>query len=78
VLPVTSIDLYRYDCPQTGSIAVDFPGLTSQAQDVINAFAGGLGTPQSENCLTLNIWAPKLQETSTKQPVLVFFHGGRE
>ena len=48
---------------------------------MINAFAGGAGTPQSEDCLTLNIWAPPLAKDlrkQKKQPVLVFFHGGRE
>ncbi|GAB7325729.1 hypothetical protein MBLNU13_g09689t2 [Cladosporium sp. NU13] len=63
---------------------VDFPGFTPQAQGIINAFAGGAGTPQSEDCLTLNIWAPLREKKSSKQkkeeekqPVLVFFHGGR-
>ena len=64
------------DCQQTESRSVDFPGFTPQAQDGINAFAGGLGTPQSEDCLTLNIWAPALHMNPTEQPVLFFFHGG--
>jgi cholinesterase len=69
------------DCPQAASKPVDFPGFTPQAQGIINAFAGGAGTPQSEDCLTLNIWAPSSSKRSKKQdkvPVLVFFHGGRE
>jgi cholinesterase len=69
------------DCPQTVSKPVAFPGFTLQAQGIINAFAGGLGTLQSEDCLTLNIWAPKFQGRPSKKdirPVLVFFHGGRK
>lgn len=69
------------DCPQSASIPVNFPCFTPQAQSVINAFAGGAGTPQSEDCLTLNIWVPRLGgklEKQKKQPALVFFHGGRE
>jgi hypothetical protein len=70
------------DCPQTPAKPVNFPGFTPQAQGIINAFAGGAGTPQSEDCLTLNIWAPlrgkKARKQKEKQPVLVFFHGGRE
>lgn len=66
------------DCPQTTSRPVDFPGFTPQAQSIINAFAGGGGNEQSEDCLTLNIWAPPMQHAKEKQPVLVFLHGGRK
>lgn len=34
-----------------------------------------LTQPQSENCLSLNIWTPQHQ-TDTKIPVMVFIHGG--
>jgi len=44
--------------------------------DYATAF-GAIGTPQSENMLTLNIWAPA--KTSKRQgllPVLIFLYGG--
>nr|OQO27277.1 hypothetical protein B0A51_04913 [Rachicladosporium sp. CCFEE 5018] len=65
------------DCPQTVAKPVNFPGFTVQAQGIINAFAGGQGTPQSEDCLSLNIWSSSTRPKGKKQPVLVFFHGGR-
>lgn len=34
---------------------------------------GGLDAPQSEDCLSLNIWAPK---TARRAPVMVWIHGG--
>ncbi len=41
-------------------------------QAELDAAAGGVG-PTSEDCLTLNVWAP---ETSSPKPVMVFLHGG--
>src|SRR5262245_5454793 len=35
---------------------------------------GDFERPQSEDCLTLNIWTPALD--SKKRPVLVWIHGG--
>ncbi|KAJ4302365.1 hypothetical protein N0V88_002509 [Collariella sp. IMI 366227] len=66
------------DCPLSASKPVDYPDFTPQAQRVINNFASAAGTPQSEDCLTLNIWShatPKAM--AKKKPVLVFFYGGR-
>lgn len=34
------------------------------------------GQEQSEDCLTLNIWAPKRQETDELLPVMIWIHGG--
>lgn len=67
------------DCPLTPSKPVDYPGFTSQAQRIVNYFASAAGTPQSEDCLTLNIWAKTTQNSlASKKPVLVFFYGGSE
>ncbi|KAJ0343761.1 hypothetical protein KNSL1_010030 [Colletotrichum chrysophilum] len=52
--------------------------MTPQAQRIISYFASGAGTPQSEDCLTLNIWAkPANKLHSSNKPVIVFFYGGR-
>lgn len=70
---------FGFDCPLSPSKAVDYPGKTAQAQDIISYFASAAGTPQSEDCLTLNIWS-KATPNSAKanKPVLVFFYGGRK
>ncbi|OBS20448.1 hypothetical protein FPOA_06817 [Fusarium poae] len=69
---------FGYDCPLTASKKVDYPGTTPQAQRIISYFASAADTPQSEDCLTLNIWS-KATSNSTKgnKPALVFFYGGR-
>lgn len=65
------------DCPLTPSKPVDYPGFTHQAQRIISYFTSGTGTPQSEDCLTLNIWAKATPAAATaKKPVVVFFYGG--
>ncbi|KAK3321687.1 cholinesterase precursor [Apodospora peruviana] len=69
---------FGYDCPLTASKPVDYPGYTPQAQRVIGYFASAAGTPQSEDCLTLNIWSkPAANSHKNDKPVLVFFYGGR-
>ncbi|GAQ04006.1 cholinesterase [Aspergillus lentulus] len=62
------------DCPANIGSVPDFPGLTPQAPTIIRTFAQQLGTPQSEDCLYLNIWT---KPTRKLKPVLVFIHGGR-
>lgn len=65
------------DCPLTPSKPVDYPGFTPQAQRIINYFSTAAGTPQSEDCLTLNIWSKATSNSlKAKKPVLVFFYGG--
>lgn len=66
---------FGYDCPLTASKPVNYPGFTPQAQQIVNFFASAVGTPQSEDCLTLNIWTE--QTAGANKPVLVFFYGGR-
>lgn len=68
---------YGADCPLTPSKPVAYPGFTPQAQQIVNYFASAAGTPQSEDCLTLNIWSKATQNSlKAKKPVLVFFYGG--
>lgn len=67
------------DCPLTASKPVNYPGFTPQAQRIINYFASAAGTPQSEDCLTLNIWSkPSPASDTANKTVLVFFYGGRK
>jgi carboxylesterase type B len=69
---------FGFDCPLTPSKPVNYPGFTPQAQRTINYFASGAGNPQSEDCLTLNIWSkPTARATAAKKPVLVYLYGGR-
>jgi carboxylesterase type B len=70
---------FGYDCPLSPSKKVDYPDMTPQAQQIISYFASAAETPQSEDCLTLNIWS-KATSNSVKanKPVLVFFYGGRK
>ena len=35
-----------------------------------------VGKPTSENCLTLNVWAPPRGQRGDKRPVMVWIHGG--
>jgi len=50
-------------CPQAGA-----PGVS----DIVRY--GGAPEPTSEDCLTLNVWAPARQ--ARRAPVMVWFHGG--
>ncbi|KAL9620782.1 MAG: hypothetical protein Q9160_004682 [Pyrenula sp. 1 TL-2023] len=66
------------DCPLTPNPPVNYPDFTPQAQRIVNYFASGAGNPQSEDCLTLNIWSkPSPESDRAEKPVLVFFYGGR-
>ncbi len=58
-------------CVQTGRLYG--PGLNNRYDDTIGTTLGK--TVGSEDCLTLNIWAPAAPQT-TPRPVIVFVHGG--
>ncbi|KAB5542838.1 cholinesterase precursor [Coniochaeta sp. 2T2.1] len=69
---------FGFDCPLTASKPVAYPDFTPQAQRIVNYFASAAGTPQSEDCLTLNIWSqPTTNSDRANKPVIVFFYGGR-
>lgn len=70
---------FGFDCPLSPSRQVDYPNMTAQAQRIIGYFASAAGTPQSEDCLTLNIWTkPTAKALTATKPVIVFFYGGRK
>ncbi|KAF4975989.1 hypothetical protein FZEAL_7296 [Fusarium zealandicum] len=69
---------FGFDCPLSPGRKVDYPGMTPQAQQIISYFASSAGTPQSEDCLTLNIWSKTTANSArADKPVLVFLYGGR-
>lgn len=55
------------DCTRIGKAAIQDPRMA--------AIAPGKRAPISEDCLTLNVFAPE-QESATPRPVMVFIHGG--
>lgn len=66
------------DCPQSTGEPYNFPNKTAQEPMIVTAFADrDSGNPQSEDCLTLNIWS-KQGSGSASKPVLVWFYGGRQ
>ena len=65
---------YSPDCPQTIP-PIKYPGQTPQFDDIVKAFGGGRGNPQSEDCLTLNVWSKS--SSNNGKGVLLWFHGGR-
>lgn len=51
-------------------------GLRPPSRPELADFSGAPDTsPESEDCLTLNVWAPSL-DSAAKKPVMVWFHGG--
>ncbi|EEY17221.1 carboxylesterase [Verticillium alfalfae VaMs.102] len=69
---------FGFDCPLSASPTPDFPGFTPQARRIVSFFASGEGTPQSEDCLTLNAWVkPTPRSTMAAKLVVVFFYSGR-
>jgi para-nitrobenzyl esterase len=61
--------------PQSPINAIVSAGFTRQ-QPEVSALAGpGDTVPQSEDCLTLNVWTRGLDD-GAKRPVMVWYHGG--
>ena len=51
-------------------------GLRPASRPELADFSGAPDTsPETEDCLTLNVWSPGLGQTA-KRPVMVWFHGG--
>jgi len=60
-------------CVPAGREATAFGAVCPQAMSSGPTMVGGGGLVGSEDCLTLNVWAP---DGATALPVLVFIHGG--
>lgn len=54
---------------------IKYPDETPQFDSIIDDFGGGRGNPQSEDCLTLNVWT-KRPGSAQKTGVLLWIHGG--
>lgn len=52
------------------------PSKPSLAADFQPGFLLSPGQPISEDCLTLNVWAPKGAKKGDKLPVIIWIHGG--
>ncbi|XHF99271.1 hypothetical protein AWENTII_002776 [Aspergillus wentii] len=67
-------DKYGCDClyPSYGQVA--YPNKTAQFDRIFDEFSYVNNNTQSEDCLTLNIWA---KPSSALKPVYVHFYGGR-
>jgi len=51
-------------------------GLRPATRPELEDFSGAPDpSPETEDCLTLNVWTPGI-DTAAKQPVMVWFHGG--
>lgn len=67
--PTETVEPWRnvLDCREFGNIAVQVRSENSLSSADLK---------MSEDCLTLNIWAPPRSESGEKLPVYVFIHGG--
>ena len=72
---VRSAETWAGHAPQSPINAIVSAGYTRQ-QPEVSALAGpGDTVPQSEDCLTLNVWTRGLGD-GAKRPVMVWYHGG--
>jgi para-nitrobenzyl esterase len=65
------------ECEQWDGIreATEFGAIAPQFPTPLEAMQGRMDLPQSEDCLTLNIWAPPASDGAAR-PVMVWIHGG--
>ncbi len=63
----------RQALPRSGTLDAAQVGMSCMQKETITS--GGKSRGFSEDCLTLNIWSPKTQD-SLRLPVMVWFHGG--
>ena len=67
---------YGYRAPQTNPAAKSAISLDTEIGKILWASDGyRVPTPESEDCLFLNIWTPSL-DSKEKRPVMVWLHGG--
>jgi para-nitrobenzyl esterase len=67
---------YGYRAPQTNPTAQSPLSLDSEIGKILWASDGfRVPTPESEDCLFLNVWSPSL-DSKEKRPVMVWLHGG--
>jgi para-nitrobenzyl esterase len=72
---VRSAETWAGHAPQSPINAIVSAGYARQ-QPEVSALAGpGDTVPQSEDCLTLNVWTRGL-DAGAKRPVMVWYHGG--
>lgn len=64
------------DCPANIAPPSTYTGLTASGRCVYVNFVDQVGNPQSEDCLTLNIWT-KATTNPKPKAVLLWIHGGR-
>ena len=55
--------------------APQLPGRPKRRPELDNILGPADHTPESEDCLTLNVWTPRLGD-GAKRPVMVWLHGG--
>ena len=67
---------YGNRAPQTNPASLDAAAPESELTRILRASDGfRVPTPESEDCLFLNIWTPGL-DAAEKRPVMVWLHGG--
>ena len=72
---VRSAEEWAGHAPQSPINAIVSAGFTRQQPEVSALSGPGDPVPQSEDCLTLNVWTRGLNDGS-KRPVMVWYHGG--
>ncbi|KAG9514520.1 cholinesterase, partial [Aureobasidium melanogenum] len=71
-----SASSFSPNCPANIAAPSTYPGLTASGRRVYVNFVDQVKDPQSEGCLTLNIWT-KATTNPKPKAVLLWIHGGR-